>query len=44
MAARSFSGENGTERSRTPIASNTALEIAADTTAEEGSRQSHMLP
>ncbi len=32
-AASTFAGRNGTERSRTPTASNTAFEIAAGTTA-----------
>jgi hypothetical protein len=34
MAARVFSGKNATERSRTPMASNTVFETAADTIAE----------
>src|SRR6266550_8594881 len=37
MAALTLSGVKGTERSRTPVASNTALEIADGTTAADGS-------
>ena len=36
-AASTFGGVNGTERSRTPVASNTALAIADGTTAAAGS-------
>ena len=37
IAALTLSGVNGTERSRTPIASKTAFEIADGTTAADGS-------
>src|SRR5262249_47123115 len=40
-AAFTFSGVNGTERSRTPTASNTAFEIADGTTDAEGSPAPH---
>jgi hypothetical protein len=36
-AAFTFSGVKGTERKRTPAASNTAFEIARGTTAADGS-------
>ena len=35
--ALTLSGVNGTERRRAPVASNTAFETAADTTAADGS-------
>ena len=41
MAAFTLSGVYGTERSRTPMASNTALEIADGTTAAAGSPAPH---
>lgn len=41
IAAVTLSGVKGTERSRTPIASNTAFEIAGGTTDAEGSPAPH---
>ena len=41
MAAKTFAGMKGTERSRTPIASNTALPIAPGTIAADGSPAPH---
>src|SRR4051794_29582330 len=41
MAAFTLSGVNGTDRRRTPIASNTAFEIADGTTAAAGSPAPH---
>jgi hypothetical protein len=41
IAAITLSGVKGTERSRTPIASNTAFEIADGTTAPAGSPAPH---
>ena len=41
IAAITLSGVKGTERSRTPIASNTAFEIAEGTTAAAGSPAPH---
>ena len=40
-AVFTLAGENGTERNRTPMASNTAFEIAEGTTAAEGSPAPH---
>ena len=41
IAAVTLSGLKGTDRSRTPIASNTAFEIAGGTTDAEGSPAPH---
>ena len=41
IAAFTLSGVYGTERSRTPVASNTAFEIADGTTAAAGSPAPH---
>ena len=43
MAARTLAGVKGTDRSRTPIASKTALAMAAGTTAAAGSPAPHGL-
>src|SRR5580704_6083036 len=40
-AASTFAGVNGTERSRAPVASNTAPAIAAGTSAQVGSPAPH---